>query len=203
MEVLGRSDFDRTKPLKENDYGYMDLAEIRNSYPEGKRLAENLCMAYASEYGVPVKVARLTQTLGAGIDYNDNRVFTQFARNIYEKKDIVLHTSGETVRCYCYITDVITALLALLERGENAKIYNVANEKTECSIRMMAEMLCRNYPSSKLIFDLANNMNNYYLPKIKTVLDTSELRQINWEPAVGLEEMFKRLIDDFAMRNIR
>ena len=197
MEVYGKTDFDRIDPLKENDYGYVDLAEVRSSYPQGKRLAENLCVAYAKEYNVNVKVARLVQTIGAGVSYDDNRVFAQFARNIVEAKDIVMHTTGSTVRCYCYITDAVSAIFALLERGITGELYNVANEKTVCSIKEMAEMLCKRYTSSKLIFNLESSMNNYYLPTLKTVLDSSKLQQLNWRPEILLEQMFERLVENF------
>ena len=57
------------------------------------------------QYGVPVKIARLTQTTGAGIAMDDNRVIALFTRLATQKQDIVLHTTGESARPYCYITD--------------------------------------------------------------------------------------------------
>ena len=57
MEVYGIPSVDK---VSENDYGYLDLSSVRTCYPEAKRLAENLCVSYLSEYGVPVKIARLT-----------------------------------------------------------------------------------------------------------------------------------------------
>lgn len=200
MEVFGQTDFDRQFPLEEKDYGYIDISKVRSSYPEGKRLAENMCVAYAKEYSVPVKVARLVQTIGAGVDYSDNRVFAQFARNIVERKDIILHTAGETVRSYCYITDVISSIFVLLDRGKSGEFYNVANEQTTCSIKQMAQLLCEYYTSSKLVFELDNPMNNYYLPKLKTFVSSSKLRQLEWQPNVPLLEMFNRLIQDFYLR---
>ena len=58
-------------------------------------MSECLCAAFASEYNVNVKIARLAQTFGAGIAKDENRVFAQFARSVIEKKDIVLHSKGE------------------------------------------------------------------------------------------------------------
>lgn len=200
MEVYGQTDFDKVEPLKEEELGYIDISNPRNSYPEGKRLAECLCKSYAEEYKLPVKIARLTQIIGTGIDYNDNRVFAQFARSVAEGKDIVLHTKGETVRSYCYVTDLVSALLVILEKGENGECYNVANTDTACSIREMAEMLTEEYKTSKLVFELDNENNNFYLPKIKTVLDTAKLKSLGWSAKVDLKEMYSRLI--VSMREI-
>ena len=66
--------------LKENDLGYLDLQNVRNCYPESKRLVENLCACYAKQYGLNVKVARLTQTFGAGASFNDSRIFGEIDR---------------------------------------------------------------------------------------------------------------------------
>ena len=197
MEVFGKTDFTKEEALKENDYGYIDISEVRSSYPEGKRLAENMCVAYAKEYSVPVKVARLVQTIGASVDYFDNRVFAQFARNVVERKDIILHTTGESIRSYCYITDAVIGILVLLERGKDGEFYNVANEETTCSIKQMAEMLCNKYTSSKLRFELDDKL---YPPASKLKVDTSLLKELNWKPSVNLEEMFNRLVQDFYLR---
>lgn len=201
MEVYGQTDFDRIEPLKENDYGYINLAEVRNSYPEGKRLAENMCIAYSKEYNVPAKVARLVQIIGTNVDYNDNRVFVQFARNVAEKKDIILHTTGETVRNYCYITDAVTGFFTILERGDNGEIYNIANSETTCSIKEMAEMLCKKYKDSKLKIELENKMNKFYLPKLKVVLNAEKLKKLNWNANVSLIKMYENLIETFKHYN--
>ncbi len=62
------------------------MTNVRSCYPEGKRICECLCNAYASEYKIPVKIARLAQTFGAGILESDNRVYVQFAKSAIEKK---------------------------------------------------------------------------------------------------------------------
>ena len=90
LEVYGTPD--GTKEfITESDYGYIDPLQARSSYSEGKRMVECLCKAYQEEYGVPVRVARLSQTFGTGVAYDDGRVFAEFARCAMEKKDIVLH----------------------------------------------------------------------------------------------------------------
>lgn len=204
MEVYGNIPLTRTEPLQEDDYGYMDILKIRNSYPLGKKLAENLCRSYYSEYKVPVKIARLAQTIGAGVNYNDNRVFAQFARNIAEKQDIILRTKGETIRSYCYITDCIAAILVMLQKGKEGECYNIANPDTTCSIYDMAKMLVDKYPASKLKIELEESLypqtTKYYLGTTKYYLDTAKYyRDTSWKAKVSLETMFERLINSFAI----
>ena len=69
---------------------------LRNSYPIGKLVAENLCVSENSEYRLPVKIIRLTQTIGGAISQSDNRVWADFAKKSAKGENIVLHTKGET-----------------------------------------------------------------------------------------------------------
>lgn len=174
--------------------GILDSIDVRSSYSLGKRTAECLCHSYGREYGVPVKIARLTQTFGAGVEYDDNRVFAQFARKIVEEKNIELHTTGETCRMYCYTIDAILAIFYLLIKGENGEAYNVANPETYVSIRAMAEMLAEKFGcgKSKIIMNLQENIG--YAPTTKHQLSTAKLQALGWKPYFMLEEMFERLL---------
>lgn len=195
MEVYGAP---AAESVTERDYGYLDPAEVRSCYPEAKRMAENLCVAYAREYGVPAKIARLTQTFGEGVRYGDGRVFAEFARAIIEKRDIVLKTEGTTARCYCYIGDAASAVETILEKGEVAVPYTVANEDTFCTIREMAEALVAAHPESgsKVVFDFSGAAARGFAPPFRMKLDCSRLRGLGWRPEVGLMEAFDRMMAD-------
>lgn len=179
-------------PIKEEDYHYINHLNARNSYPEGKRAAEAFCAAYSKEFNVPVKIARLAQTFGNGVEARDNRVFAQFARSVAKGADIVLHTKGETTAGYCHIKDAITAIFTILLKGKNGEAYNVQNPKTVCTIREMAQMLSEIY-GVKVKFDISRE--NTYLPEIKLHLDTAKLQNLGWQPKYGLEKMFEDLIE--------
>lgn len=184
---------DDSKPLDEGMLGSVSLTDTRSSYPEGKRMAELMCFAYAKEYNLHVRIGRLAQTFGAGIANTDNRVFAQFARSIIKNEDIVLRTKGEPARDYCYTTDAIQGLFFILMHGEDGECYNIANEDTYCTIREMAEMLCREFnPKSHTVIQLQDGLGYPATTKLK--LSTSKLRRLGWQPHVGLREMFARLI---------
>ena len=198
MEVYGTINSDTQ--IKEEDLGPLNLLNERNSYPQAKRMAENLCYSYFKEYNTPIKIARLCQIIGANIPYNDTRVFAQFARCVVEKKDITLHTDGSTIRNYCYITDCITAILKILTEGTSGEAYNVANQNAICSIKEMAEKIIQNQPNIKVIIE---NKNSELYPKnCKLYLNTCKLEDLGWQAEVSVEKMLTKLVDGFlAQKN--
>lgn len=180
--------------ITEEMQGYIDPFSPRSSYPMGKRAAEYLCTAYAAEYGVSVKIARLTQTFGSGIATTDNRVFAQFARSIIQGNDIVLHTSGESAKPYCYTTDCVSAILMILLKGVDGEAYNVANQDTYISIRELAEYLRDKFnPQIRVIVEEHSELG--YAPITKLHLSVEKLMALGWKPKYGLKEMFERLIE--------
>ena len=197
LEVYGSIGDDKTV-VTEEVQGYWDPMCVRSSYPMAKRAAENLCCLYAHEYGVPTKVARLTQTTGAGTAKDDNRIIAQFARLAAEGKDIILHTTGESARPYCYTTDAISAILYILLKGKNGEAYNVANEDTYISARGMAEYLKEHFnPNINIRIELNERMG--YAPATKQRLSSKKLKALGWIPQYGLKEIFERLIEYIKM----
>ncbi len=183
--------------VREKDYGYIDPLEARSSYSESKRMAEGLCAAYAHEYGLPVKNARLAQTFGAGIPESENRVFAQFARSILKGEDLVLHTDGSKAHCYCYTSDAVLGLLKILLEGEPGQAYNVSNEDTFSTIREMAQMLVEEYPESgsRLVFDIPKDASLYgYAPSSRMLVNSGKLQSLGWKPQVNLSGMYRRLM---------
>lgn len=194
MEVYGAPATD--DKISENAACSLDTMQIRSSYPESKRLCETMCAAYHVEYGVPAKVIRLTQTIGPGIDYNDGRVFAEFARCVIEKKNIVLHTKGETKRCYLSADDAASAILTVLLKGEDGQAYNAANEATYCSIYEMGKLVSDKFCGGEI--DVVIQEEDFhqfgYAPELKMNLDTSRLRALGWEAKDSLTDMYMQLI---------
>ncbi|MGN1153869.1 MAG: NAD-dependent epimerase/dehydratase family protein [Candidatus Gastranaerophilaceae bacterium] len=197
MEVYGIIDI---PSIKESDYGYIDPLNIRSSYSEGKRLAETLCVSYCSEYKVPVKIIRLSQVFGAGLDYNDSRVLSQFIRSVIEKKDIVLHTEGKTVLTNCYISDAINGIFTVLLEGQNGESYNLANSKNVFSIKQIAELIVQNNSTSKVILDIQNV--SQYRPDTILKINTDKINALGWIARIGLKEMISRTISSYMEERI-
>jgi len=200
MEVFGITD---SHEVKENDYGYIDILNPRSSYSESKRMCECLCACYAKEYNVPVKIARLVQVLGAGIDYNDTRVAARFARSVIENKDIILNTEGKMRRPCIYTRDAISGICTVLLKGNNGEVYSVANADTTASISEIAVMITEKVANKKIkvIYDI--NVPAEYAPNLNLNLNlnTSRINSLGWKAEVGIEEAYQRMIQSIRERN--
>ncbi len=201
MEVYG-TPVDDTK-ITEDMKVSVQPANVRSCYPVSKIAAENLCCDYSAEYGLDVAVLRLTQTFGAGVEYNDGRVFAEFARCAIEEKDIVLKTKGETKRSYLYTTDAVVAILMVTttETGR-FEIYNVANEDTYCSVYEMAELVsdkCGNGKIKVCIEEQGDLSKFGYAPTLCMNLDTSKLKKLGWFAEKSLAEMYKSMINGMVV----
>lgn len=201
MEVYGNPDQDGL--IDEKSGCSLDTMAARSSYPESKRMCENLCAAYCAQFQVPVKAVRLAQTFGAGTDYYDPRVFAEFARCVIENRDIILRTAGETKRCYLSVNDAVRAILLVMIRGEISEAYNAANEETYCSITEMAEMVCRECAGGRIRvrYELPVKTEVYgYAPVMKMKLSSEKLRRLGWKPRDALKEIYQELIRDMRSR---
>lgn len=196
MEVYGNGNpkpgLDRL--LDESKVGYVNPLSIRSCYPEGKRMAEQYCSAFATEYHVPAMTVRLAQTFGPGIPKDDTRLFAMCARNAMAGEDIVLKTTGASTRMYLYTADAVTALLSVLINGVPGAAYNAANPSTYSSVKQMAERVASLFPEKPVQVRCEPNPNAPYPPEHHLPLDISALKQLGWEPTMALEDMYKNLI---------
>jgi dTDP-glucose 4,6-dehydratase len=200
MEVFGITD-SNLEEVRESDYGYIDILNTRSSYSESKRMCECMCSCFAIEYKVPVKIARLAQTFGAGIDYNDSRVTAQFARCVIEEEDIVLKTDGKTLRPSLYTRDAISGIFTVLSKGKNGEAYTLANKTTAISIKEIAYMIAEKIACHKIkVLFSADDKNNEYAPNYKMFLNTDKIESLEWKPEVGLEDAYRRMINSMRAR---
>lgn len=195
MEVYGITDSDKQQ-IKENDLGYIDVSNIRSCYPESKRLNENMCACYASEYGLNVISARLAQTFGAGVSKEESRVFAQFAKSAINREDIVLHTEGKSYGNYVYLADAVRGIFTLLAKGERGQAYTIVNPSTTMQIREMAGMVAHDLADDKIkvVFDIPEGNKFGYAPDVTMHLNADKMEGLGWKPRYGLLDMYKRMI---------
>lgn len=194
MEVFGF--VQNTKPVDESEYGYIDILNVRSSYPESKRLAECLCSAYSKEFGLSVYIARLAQTIGPGMEYGDSRVAGHFARAVIEGKDIVLETDGSTARNSVYVADAVSAIISILLKGEPGQAYNVADKNSFYSIKETAIMVANKIDKGRIAVRCRNEINSMYAHNNSLSLNlcTKRVEDLGWRPLFSLEESYRRLI---------
>ena len=192
MEVYGS--LHREEKVDEDHESFVNTMNPRSSYPEVKRMIEAMCASYTAQYQVPAKVIRLTQTFGAGVRKEDNRVYAQFIRAGMAHEDIVLLTRGGTRRSYLYTADAVTAILTVLLRGENGGVYNAANEETYCSIREMADLVAEMCGVNVLVKESIES-SKLYPEELFMNLSTNALKQLGCRFNMGLREMFLRMME--------
>lgn len=198
MEIYGRINCLDGHRVSEEELGDVDLFQVRSCYPLGKRMAENICYSYFKEYEVPVKIARLAQTFGKGIQPTDNRIFVQFARAAKNGDDIVLRTQGMSMGNYCAIDDAIEGILMILHKGLAGEVYNVVNEANTMRILDMARLVAGQIAKQKIQvrIELEDPAKTGYAPDTGLCLSSDKLRKLGWQPHKGLEEMYRDVIDE-------
>lgn len=182
------------QPFTETDSGYVDCSSLRACYPSSKRAAETLCIAYAEEYQQDVVIARLCHTYGPKFTEKDNRVYAQFIRNVLNGEDIVLKSKGEQYRSWLYVVDAANAILQLLLKGQNKNAYNVADFRSNVTIRQLAELIAA-IGKKNVVFDIPKDgSQNNSTPITRAIFDTSKIESIGWKPLFSLEEGLRHTI---------
>jgi nucleoside-diphosphate-sugar epimerase len=126
-------------PTPETYRGNVSCTGPRACYDESKRFGETLCVNFARQHNVPVRVARPFNNYGPGLKITDGRVIPDFARNILSGSDIVMLSDGLAKRTYCYTADAVSGYFKVLVRGRNGEAYNIGVEHPEISVIELAD----------------------------------------------------------------
>lgn len=175
----------------------LDPLLLRNSYAEVKRTCESMLTAFNAKYGLNVYSARISSTFGSEVNYNDPRFFAEFGRCIVEERDIVLKSSGGTIRNYLDADDAAAAFLYILAKGSSNNAYNVTNMDNALSIKEIAEMFIKiSNGKSRLLFDLDDDIDKLGFRKEgKTLLNSNKVINIGWKPVYSIEDTIEKLIN--------
>ena len=104
-------------PTPETYRGNVSCTGPRACYDEAKRFGETLCVNFATQYDLPIKMARPFNNYGPGLKITDRRVLPDFARDIFAGKDIVMLSDGAPKRTFCYVADAVQGYYKILVRG--------------------------------------------------------------------------------------
>lgn len=126
-------------PTDEEYTGNVSATGPRSCYDESKRFGETLCKYFAQVYDMPIGVARPFNNYGPGMKLDDKRVPADFAKNIFDGKDITILSSGAPKRTFCHIADAAAGYLKILLHGRY-DYFNIGIDKPEISIGELAEI---------------------------------------------------------------
>jgi len=191
-EVYGEGD---GRVFSEEYSGYVDCTKPRSCYPSSKRAAETLCVSYAAEYGADVVIARPCHVYGPHFTEQDNRVYAQFIRNVLRGEDIVMKSTGEQFRSWCYVVDCVSALLYILLKGCCGEAYNIADANSNISIRELAEIIAE-IGGKKVVIDVpeADEKKGFNVVT-KSVFSTDKLECLGWDMVSNIHENMITIIN--------
>ena len=137
-EIYGDASADSI-PINEEYRGNVSCHGPRACYDESKRFGETLCWVYSKQYDMPISVVRPFNNYGPGMKLDDKRLPADFAKQIIEKKDLIILSDGAPTRTFCYISDAITGYLLCLTHG-SYDYFNIGMDKPEISVKSFAEI---------------------------------------------------------------
>ena len=192
-EVYGNKQDD--KPFKENEYGFIDLLNPRNSYSVGKRAAETLCASFASEYGVESVIVRPGHIYGPTASPFDNRVSSAWAFSAARGEDIVMKSDGAQIRSYCYCLDCASAMLKVLLCGDNLGAYNISNPESIINIRRLAEILAESAGVGLKLELPSESEKKSFNPMSNSSLESDNLMKTGWRGCFTAERGLKHTVE--------
>ena len=180
--------------------GYINCNTLRAGYPESKRCGEALCQAYKKEKKLDIVIPRLTRSYGPTLLLADTKAMSQFIRNAVSGEDIVLKSAGNQYYSYTYVADAVSGLLTVLLKGENGEAYNVADKKSDITLKDLAADIAA-ICGSKVVFDVPDDMEKTgYSTATKARLDGSKLKKLGWKMKYDISEGIARTISILKYR---
>ena len=187
-------------PTPETYRGNVSCTGPRACYDESKRYGETLCVNFANQYDLPIKIARPFNNFGPGLKITDRRVLPDFARDIFKGDDIVLLSDGKPTRTFCYIADAICGYYKILVNGGAGESYNIGVEYPEISMLDLAEKLVE---LSRELFNYQGSVKAQVSDDKDYLVDNPNRRcpviekartQIGYEPKIKLDEGLRRMM---------
>jgi UDP-glucuronate decarboxylase len=181
-------------PQTEDYWGSVNPIGLRACYDEGKRCAETLFFDYHRQHGMKIKVARIFNTYGTRMHPNDGRVVSNFINQAIRNEPLTLYGDGSHTRSFCYVDDMVDALVRLMDSDDNfTGPVNLGNP-VEITMKNLAEKIIG-------LTDSCSVLVNEPLPSddpAQRQPDISLARQVlNWQPSIDMEEGLKQTIEYF------
>ena len=181
-------------PQKESYWGHVDPIGIRSVYDEAKRFAEALTMAYHRYHGINTRITRIFNTYGPRMRLDDGRVVPNFIQQALRGEPLTIYGDGQQTRSFCYVSDLIHGIYALLLSEEHDPI-NIGNP-TEMKIIEFAEIINR---------QVGNQAGIIHKPEMRLGDDPQKRRPdisrakelLRWQPSIALEDGLDKTIPYF------
>lgn len=184
-------------PQVEEYWGNVNPIGIRSCYDEGKRAAETLFFDFHRQFNVNIKIARIFNTYGPNMSLNDGRVVSNFIVQALRSEDITIYGDGSQTRSFCYVDDLVTGLVKLMESPDSVHGPINLGNPIERTVKNLAELvIAKTKSKSKIIFhELPQDDPKQRKP------DISKARNIlNWEPKTDIDQGLENTIKYFKTK---
>lgn len=183
----------REHPQTESYWGHVNPIGPRACYDEGKRCAETLCFEYHRQFAVDIRIVRIFNTYGPRMHPRDGRVVSNFIVQALLGEPITLYGDGQQTRSFCYVDDLVTALIAMMRQDTQQGPFNLGNPG-EFTILELAETILR-------LTGSRSTLSFMPLPPDDPVRRQPDISQaqscLGWTPQVALEDGLKETIAYF------
>ncbi len=185
-------------PQPESYWGRVNPIGIRSCYDEGKRCAETLFTDYRRSHGMDIRIARIFNTYGPRMAFDDGRVISNFVIQALRGESLTVYGEGRQTRSFCYVDDLVEGLLRLMsyEGSDDAEPCNLGNPG-EYSMLELAEIV-QEVTGTELPLEFRP------LPQDDPVQRRPDIHRaqqnLDWEPSTKLREGLARTIEDFRLR---
>jgi nucleoside-diphosphate-sugar epimerase len=188
-EVYGDA---KEHPQKETYWGNVNPNGVRACYDESKRFGEMITMLYERNRGVDARIARIFNTYGPNMRKDDGRVISNFINEALEGKPLTVYGDGKQTRSFCYVSDQVTGLMALMF-GDNTKgeVVNIGNPEEYTMIDLANKIKTMTGSKSEIVYaELPKDDPTHRKPDI-----TKAQTLLGWKPVVTVDEGLKKTIE--------
>ena len=182
-------------PQKESYWGNVNPIGPRGVYDEAKRFAEAMTTAYHRFHGIDTKIVRIFNTYGPRMRVRDGRAIPNFISQALRDEEVTVYGNGDQTRSFCYISDLVTGLVALAESDVNSPV-NIGNP-TEMTILQLAKNIIKATNSSSRIVHKGLPTDD---PQIRQPDITRARTLLNWEPLVPIDAGLSTTIEYFRKK---
>lgn len=184
-------------PQPEEYWGNVNPIGIRSCYDEGKRCAETLFFDYHRQHSVEIKVARIFNTYGPRMHHADGRVVSNFIVQALQGDPITIYGDGSQTRSFCYVDDLVEGFIRLMDTDSSVTgPINLGNPGEFTMLELAEKIIAQTGSKSQLVYqNLPQDDPKQRRPDINRAND-----QLDWKPAVKLDEGLRRTIDYFKTR---
>jgi len=185
-------------PQPEDYWGHVNPIGLRSCYDEGKRIAETLMTDYHRQNNVDIRIARIFNTYGPRMLEDDGRVVSNFIVQALRGEPLTLYGEGMQTRSFCYVDDLIEALIRLMNTEDLHEPVNLGNPG-EFTIMQLAEEVIKACDSKSGFTYLPLPADD---PRQRKPDITRAQTALGWNPTIPLREGLKRTVEDFKNRVI-